>query len=147
MDLSFKPQQQHNKKQWLGRNSQKWYKLFWLYWRKCLDKVPLRWLVMEKYDWISEDSVVYLRLALTLYLWKEVIAKISKSFLGIKRDEKIARKMLKLGKKNDFTKEEGKSWIQIMNETDELPPYDFIVWIWCVISFLNILWVCAFKLI
>ena len=34
--------------------------------------------------------------------------------------------MLKLGKKNDFTKEEGKSWIQIMNETDELPPYDFI---------------------
>ena len=58
---------------------------------------------------------------------KKLLRKYLRSILGIKRDEKITRKMLKLGKKNDFTKEEGKSWIQIMNETDELPPYDFIV--------------------
>ena len=48
--------------------------------------------------------------------------------LGIKRDEKITRKMLKFGKKNDFTKENmDRSWIQIMNEDDELPPYNFYV--------------------
>ena len=58
---------------------------------------------------------------------KKLLQKYLRLILGIKRHEKITRKMLKLGKKNDFTKEEGKSWIQIMNETDELPPYDFIV--------------------
>ena len=59
---------------------------------------------------------------------KKLLRKYLRIILGIKRDEKITRKMLKLGKKNDFTKEDmDRSWIQIMNEDDELPAYNFYV--------------------
>ena len=59
---------------------------------------------------------------------KKLLRKYLRMILGIKRDEKITRKMLKFGKKNDFTKENmDRSWIQIMNEDDELPPYNFYV--------------------
>ena len=86
-------------------------------------------------DWLWRGMMEFLRilsyisgLHLLCTSGKKLLRKYLRIILGIKRDEKITRKMLRFGKKNDFTKEDmDRSWIQIMNENDELPPYNFYV--------------------
>ena len=67
--------------------------------------------------------------------------KYLRSILDVPKNEKITRSMLKYGRKN-FTNEcTEKSWIEIMNRDDELPPYDFALYI-IIIYFVNF---CNYK--
>ena len=83
-------------------------------------------------DWVWRCMIEFLRilgyisgLHLLCTSGKKLMRKYLRSILDVPKNEKITRSMLKYGRKN-FTNEcTEKSWIEIMNRDDELPPYDF----------------------
>ena len=83
-------------------------------------------------DWVWRCMIEFLRilgyisgLHLLCTSGKKMMRKYLRSILDVPKNEKLTRSMLKYGRKN-FTNEcTEKSWIEIMNRDDELPPYDF----------------------